>query len=477
MAKLNFTGKWRLKFPSVYTILMLLTVLIAALTWVVPAGQYQMVNNPALAKLVPVAGTYHEVPANPQGWLDILLAPIRGFYDPVTNQARSIDVALFVLIIGGFFGVVNQTKAIESGIFQITQRLKGRELWMIPTLMAMFALGGTIFGMAEETLPFYTLIIPVMIAAGFDAVTGVAVVMIGAGIGTLGSTINPFATIIASNAAQVSFTQGLGLRVAILIAGWLLCVAYVMRYARKVSRNPELSLVARHRKENEQHFLHRSHEVCDSELNLKQKLVLLLLCLTFAIMIWGVSADGWWMAEISALFLGSTIVVGLIGGLDEQGLTSSFITGAKELLGVAFIITLARGLVVTMDNGNITHTLLFYAERFVTDLSPVFFINAIYWVEVLLSFLIPSSSGLAVLSMPVLAPLADFNGVARELVVTAYQSASGLPNLATPTSAIVMGGISLGRISYLTWLKFIGPLLAMLMLLIMVLLSLGTVTG
>jgi uncharacterized ion transporter superfamily protein YfcC len=464
---------FKVKLPSVYTILFLLIILVAALTWVVPAGQYEMANNELLGKLVPVSGSYHQVESSPQGFKDILLAPIKGFYDPVTNQARAIDVALFVLIIGGFFGVVNKTKAIESGIFQITEKLKGREIWLIPTLMGFFALGGTIFGMAEETLPFYTLVIPVMIAAGYDSITGVAVVMIGAGVGALGSTINPFATIIASNAAQVSFTDGLGLRIIILIFAWLLSVAYVMKYAKKVKRNPELSLVASHKLTNEEYFLHNSTNATDQSLSVQQKLVLAVLLLVFVVMVIGVSYNDWWMAEISALFIAATLLVGVVAKINEQILTASFIDGAKELLGVAFIITLARGLVVVMDEGNITHTFLFYAENFLSDLSPIVFINAIYWVESLLSLLIPSSSGLAVLSMPVLAPLADFSNVPREFVVTAYQAASGLPNLVTPTSAIVMGGLALGRVSYSTWLKFIGPLLFMIVSLVMIILSFG----
>lgn len=467
--------KLKIKLPSVYTILFLLIVLVAALTWIVPAGQYQMANNELLGKLVPVSGSYHQVKSSPQGFKDILLAPIKGFYDPVSNQARAIDVALFVLIIGGFFGVINKTKAIESGIFQITEKLKGREIWMIPTLMVFFALGGTIFGMAEETLPFYTLVIPVMIAAGYDSITGVAVVMIGAGVGALGSTVNPFATIIASNAAQVSFTEGLGLRIVILILAWLLCVVYVMKYAQKVKNNPDSSLVSSDKSANEEYFLHHSSTAIGQPLSIQQKLVLMVLLLVFITMVIGVSYSDWWMAEISALFFAATLIVGVIAKMNEQTLTNSFIEGAKELLGVAFIITLARGLVVVMDEGNITHTFLFYAESFLSDLSPIVFINAIYWVESFLSLLIPSSSGLAVLSMPVLAPLADFSNVPRELVVTAYQAASGLPNLVTPTSAIVMGGLALGRVSYSTWLKFIAPLLAMIILLVMILLSFGVV--
>ncbi|PKI17867.1 YfcC family protein [Colwellia sp. 12G3] len=467
--------KLKITLPSVYTILFLLIILVAALTWIIPAGQYKMVNNELLGKLVPVSGSYHQVESSPQSFTDILLAPIKGFYDPVTNQARAIDVALFVLIIGGFFGVVNKTKAIESGIFQITKKLKGREIWMIPTLMGFFALGGTIFGMAEETLPFYTLVIPVMIAAGYDSITGVAVVMIGAGVGALGSTVNPFATIIASNAAQVSFTDGLALRIVILILAWLLCVVYVMRYAKKIKENPELSLVANHKLANEKYFLHHSISTTDKSLSIQQKLVLTVLLLVFVVMVIGVSYSNWWMAEISALFIAATLVVAVVAKINEQTLTVSFIDGAKELLGVAFIITLARGLVVVMDEGNITHTFLFYAENLLSDLSPIVFINAIYGVESFLSLLIPSSSGLAVLSMPVLAPLADFSNVPRELVVTAYQAASGLPNLVTPTSAIVMGGLALGRVSYSTWLKFIAPLLAMIILLVMIMLSVGVV--
>tara|TARA_R110000744_G_scaffold98144_5_gene189640 strand:+ start:8533 stop:9843 length:1311 start_codon:yes stop_codon:yes gene_type:complete len=434
-----------------------------------------MANNELLGKLVPVSGSYHQVESSPQGIKAILLAPIKGFYDPDTNQARAIDVALFVLIIGGFFGVVNQTKSIDCAISQITVKLQGREIWIIPTLMGLFALGGTLIGMAEETLPFYTLVIPVMIAAGYDSLTGVAVVMIGAGIGALGSTINPFATIIASNAADVSFTDGLVLRIVILILAWLLCVVYVMKYAKKVKNNPELSLVAKQTSADKKYFLHNSTASQDTALSRQQKLILTTLLLTFVAMVIGVSYYHWWMAEISALFIAATLVVGVVARLKEQLLTSSFVEGAKELLGVAFIITLARGLVVVMDEGNITHTFLYYAESFLSDLSPIIFINTIYWVESFLSLLIPSSSGLAVLTMPVLAPLADFSNVPRELVVTAYQAASGLPNLVTPTSAIVMGGLAIGRVSYSTWLKFILPLLAMIVLLVMAMLSVGVI--
>ncbi|ELV7518532.1 YfcC family protein [Photobacterium damselae] len=464
----------KLKFPSAYTILMLLTVLMAALTWLIPAGQYQMVNNETLGKMVPLVGSYETVASNPQGIIDILMAPIQGFYDPGEYMARAVDVALFVLVIGGYLAVVTRTGAIDAGIAGTMAKLNGREKWMIPILMGLFALGGTVYGMAEETIPFYALLIPVMIAAGYDSIVGVAIIMVGAGIGCLGSTINPFATVIASNAAEINFMDGIGLRLAILILGWIMCTIYVMRYAEKVKNDPSQSIVASQKDENERLFLHGKEQETP-ELNTTRKIVLMVFGLTFAVMMWGVSVQGWWMAELSALFIGSSILVGFIGRLSETELTDSFVDGARDLLGVALIIAIARGLVVVMDDGNITHTILNYAEGLLAGLPQIAFINAIYWVEAVLCLVVPSSSGLAVLSMPVLAPLADFAGVSRELVVTAFQSASGLPNLVTPTSGVVMGGLAIGRVAYSSWLRFIGPLLGMLTLMVMVLLSLGVV--
>ncbi|CAK3462053.1 putative ion transporter superfamily protein YfcC [Vibrio crassostreae] len=464
----------KFKFPSAYTILMILTVLMAILTWVIPAGQYQMETNETLGRMVPMVGTYQTADSNPQGIVDILMAPIQGFYDPGSYVARAVDVALFVLVIGGFLAVVTQTGAIDAGIAGTMKRLSGREKWMIPILMGLFALGGTVYGMAEETIPFYALLIPVMIAAGYDSIVGVAIIMVGAGIGCLGSTINPFATVIASNAAEINFMEGFALRAVILVLGWIVCVIYVMRYAEKVKNNPELSIVAHQKESNLEYFLHSKKQETP-ELNNTRKAVLAIFGLTFAVMMWGVSAAGWWMAELSALFLGSSILVGFVGRMSEVEITDSFVNGARDLLGVALIIAIARGLVVVMDNGNITHTILHYAEGLLGGLNEIAFINAIYWVEAVMCLVVPSSSGLAVLSMPVLAPLADFAGVGRELVVTAYQSASGLPNLVTPTSGVVMGGLAIGRVAYSSWLKFIGPLLGVLCTMVMILLSIGVV--
>lgn len=461
-----------LKFPSAYTILFLLIAFVALLTWIVPAGQYERTMNAELGKEVPIAGTYAPTEGNPQGVIDVLLAPIDGFYDHTNYEAAAIDVSLFILIIGGFLGLVTKTGAIDAGIERVTSRLQGREELMIPILMALFAAGGTIYGMAEESLPFYTLLVPVMMAARFDPVVAAATVLLGAGIGTLGSTINPFATVIAANAAGIPFTDGIFLRLAILLVGWIICVMYVMRYAKMVRADQSKSIVYDKYEENQAHFLgNRSGE--SLVFTTTRKIILAIFALSFAVMIYGVSVAGWWMAEISAMFLGSTILIGLVARMSEEEFTTSFIDGARDLLGVALIIGIARGIVVVMDRGMITDTILNSAEHIVTGLSSVMFINVMYWLEILLSFLVPSSSGLAVLTMPIMAPLADFAGVSRDLVVTAYQSASGIVNLVTPTSAVVMGGLAIARVPYVRWIKWVAPLLGILCVLIMIMLSIG----
>ncbi len=463
------------KFPSAYTILFLIIIFVAILTWIVPAGKYDTRMDEAIGKEVPIAGTYHHVEPNPQGFEDVVLAPIAGFYNPDSYEANGIDVALFVLIIGGFLMVVTKTGAIDAGIAKAMEALKGKEKWMIPLLMAFFSLGGTIYGMAEESLAFYPLLIPVMIAAGYDALTAVAVILLGAGIGTLGSTVNPFATVIASDAAGVPFTDGIILRLIFYIVGLLICIVFVMRYAEKVKKDPKASLVADMYESNREHFLTSTDASDVPELTGRRKLILLLFLVAFGIMIWGVAAEGWWMARMSALFLVMSIVVAFVGRLSESEFTDTFVDGARDLLGVALIIGIARGIVVVMNGGMITDTVLFWSEQAVSGLSSIVFINVMYWIQILLSFFVPSSSGLAVLTMPIMAPLADFSDVGRDLVVTAYQSASGMVNLMTPTSGVVMGALAMGRVPYEKWLKYVWPLLLVLTIGLMVGLSIGAV--
>jgi uncharacterized ion transporter superfamily protein YfcC len=482
--------KKRFALPSAYTILFALIVVAAAATWLVPAGSYDLTEDGE-----PIPGTYHEVESNPQRIIvDSVTAPINGLYgiEDETGNINyynsgtlfgAIDVALFIIVIGGFLGVTMKTGAIQAGIGRLVTRLRGRERWMIPILMTVFAIGGTTYGMAEESLAFYALVITVMIAAGYDALTGAAIVLIGCGIGTLGSTINPFATGIASGFADVAISEGIIGRLVILIVGLGIGIFFVMRYADRVRQDPTRSLVYDMKAENEAHF--RADEQAGGEIVLTSthKTILVVFGLAFAVMMYavipwadlgvGLPTLYWWFPEMTASFLIFSVIIGLIAHMKESELTSTFVVGAGELLGVALIIGIARGITVIMNNGQITDTVLHWAEVALGDVGQAAFSIVMYVLFLPLSFLIPSSSGLATVAMPIMAPLASFVEVPAQFVVTAFQSASGLMNLFIPTSAVVMGGLAIARVPYGRYLKWVWPLLLMLAAVTIVVLGAG----
>jgi len=467
-----------------------LIVLVAIATWIIPAGVYNL--NATSGE--PIPGTYHEVASHPAHILrDSLTAPINGLYgiENATGNINyynsgslfgAIDIALFILVIGGFLGVTMKTGAIETGIGNLVQRLQGRERLMIPVLMCVFALGGTSYGMAEESLAFYALVITVMIAAGYDALTGAAIVLLGCGIGVLGSTVNPFATGIASGIAGVPISEGIVGRLVILIVGLAIGIFFVLRYASRVKRDPSKSLVYSMKADNEARFQADS-AAGTVAMSGKQKAILTLFGLAFVVMIYGVipwSDLGipfptwwWWFPEMTASFLLFAVIIGLIGRLSEGELTTSFVDGARDLLGVALIIGIARGITVIMNNAQITDTVLHWIEKALGGTGEVWFVILMFLLFLPLSFVIPSSSGLATLSMPIVAPLAGFLGVSTALVVTAYQGASGVMNLVVPTSAVVMGGLAIARVPYGTYLRWVWPLLIVLSGLVVVVLAIS----
>jgi uncharacterized ion transporter superfamily protein YfcC len=462
-------------FPTAYAILFALIALFAALSWIVPAGQYDRAHDVALDRDVAVRGSYHAVAANPQTPLDVIMAPVRGFYDPQTEKTRAVDVVLFVLFLGGFMGVVGATKAIDVGIVAVTRAMAGRELWMIPVLMGLFAVCGSTFGMEEEALPLLAVLVPVMMRAGFDSLTATAVVGLGTGAGRFGAMLNPFSVGIASNAAGTAYTEGIALRAVLLVAGWAICAAWVMRYAMRVKKDPSRSLVADLRAEIETAF-HTGAPVAGA-LTPRQGVVLAIFVLTFTAMIVGVTLLGWWMGEMTALFLGASIVAAIAAGMGEGRLVEHFVDGARGLLGVALIIGLARGVLVVMDEGRITDTILHGGETMLAGLSPIAFINGVLLVEALMAVLVPSSSGEAVLTMPVLAPLADFAGVDRHFVVTAYLAGMNAITFVAPTQAAMMGMLAIGRIPLDRWFRFAAPLTVMLMAVAGLALSIGVALG
>ena len=459
----------KFRMPTAYTILFLLLILVAAATWVIPAGAYQRAGE----EEAPVAGTYQTVEQQPQGPGDVILASFQGFYD-------AADVALFILMVGGFLGVVMRTGAIDAGVGNVIRLLGGKEILLIPVLMILFSLGGTSFGMWEETMAFYPLLIPVFVSAGYDPLVGIAVVLLGSGAGVLASTVNPFATGIASGFAGVSLGDGLMVRLVMLVLFDAIAIWYVMAYAAKVRSHPERSLTA-----GSSHKFVRPAGGDVPILTFRRKAVLALFAAVFLVMTYAVipfdeigvplPTLGWWFSELSGLFLAGGVIIGLVYGLGEAETVDAFVSGAADLIGVGFIIGISRGITVLMDGGQITDTVLYWGERALEGAGSVAFILLVYLIYIPLSILIPSSSGLATLSVPILAPLGEFAGIGGSLIVTAFQSASGLVNIITPTAAVVMGGLALGEVPYDRWVRFVWKLILIFFLLTLAFLAVSAI--
>ncbi len=485
--------KRRIRFPSAFTVLALVTVAVWALTFVIPAGRYETKDG------APVPGTYHRVEL-PTGFgdrlKDLFLSPVNGLYG-VTDSGSGLTapggegaffgaagVFLFVLAVGAFITVTLRTGALTSGVARLAERLTRHRTLLLVVLTALFSLGGTTYGMAEETLGFYGLMIPLVLKLGYDRMVGAAVIMVGAGVGTLASTVNPFATGVASDSAGIGTGDGIVLRLLMWAVLTALAAGYVVRYANRVLKDPERSLVA---PLPEDAGL-RTEGSAAEPLTGRQRAVLTLFAATFLFMIFAVIpwADlhlgflptlGWYFPELAALFIVASVVVGLVGGLGEKGTTGAVAAGAGDFIGAAMIIMLARGVTVIMNNASVTDTILNALHSAVSGTSSGFFTVLMFLVNLPLAFFVPSSSGHAALAMPILAPLADFAGVGRAMVVTAYQSASGWINLITPTSAVVMGGLALAKVRYDRYLRFVAPLMGVLLAAVTGFMLLGAVLG
>lgn len=487
--------------PTSFTILFIIIVFMSILTWFVPAGSYEVDEAGNI-----IAGTFSYAEQQPQGIWDIFMAPVKGMLG-TEGTPGAIEVSLFILVVGGFLGVVNKTGALDTGIAQVVNANRGREKFLIPILMFIFALGGTTYGMAEETIAFYPLIIPVMIAVGFDTLVAVAIILLGAGVGVLGSTVNPFATGVASQAIGISPGEGIGLRLAFFAITYVIATLYVYRYAVKVQKNPEKSLVYKDYEKNKEKFKLKE---TDEKLTSRQKIVLILFALAFIIMVLGlvpwtmlnedwtlfetlnetlmglpligtilgqqmIPLGDWYFMEITMLFFMMAVIIGLVYRLPEKEIVSGFVDGAKDLLSVALIVAVARGIQVIMNEGMITATILNFGERTLSGLSPILFSILTYVFYIPMSFLIPSTSGLAAATMGIMGPLGNFVGVAQHIVVTAFQSASGIVNLVNPTFGVVMGALAIAGVELSTWWKFTAKLLAMLFIVSCILMALGAV--
>ena len=500
----------KFKFPTAFTVLAIVLLVVWLASFLIPSGAYEI--NPDTGG--PEPGTYSELPscedareggrcvdkslvaqfntlwdATPNGLYGIENADARVGPDEEGFLYGSAQIFLFVLAVGAFITVTMRTEAIQTGIGRLALRFRATGWALIVVLMLIFALGGTSYGMWEETLGFFALLVPLALALGYDRMVAAAMIFFGAGTGVLASTVNPFATGVASDAAGIGVGDGIALRVVMWIVLVSVAIGYVLRYAHRIKADPSRSVVGISPQDAGES---RSLVTDVPPLTGRQKLVLALFFLAFAIMIYGfipwddvmqnVFGTTWplptfttfYFTEASMLFIVMAVVIGLIARLGEEQTVNAIVSGAGDFLSAALIIVVARGITVVMKNTAITDTILSWTEEAVTGTSAGAFGVLALIVNLPIAFLVPSSSGHAALVMPILAPLADFADVPRSIAVTAYQSASGLVNYITPTAAVVMGGLTLAKVRYDHYLRFALPFVGLIFVLTCLLLALGT---
>lgn len=503
-------NKKKFSFPTAYTVILIVMLVVMGLTYIIPSGKYAKLSydansskfivdlpdgesnqynatqetlnklgvnvnlkqftSGAISKPVAIPNTYEKLGKENTtifgAITTFLKAPIQGLYD-------SIDIIAFVLVIGGLVGVINSTGAFTAGINALSKTLRGKEKWMIVIITSLVALGGTTFGLAEETIAFYPIVVPIFIAAGYDAIVAIATIFLGSCIGTMAATVNPFSTIIASNIAGVSFTQGMPLRILALVIALVVTLIYIIRYGEKVKKDPTRSLIYSQKGEIEKRFSSTEDGKDGVEFTLRKKLMLLIFGLSFVVMIYGVKELGWWFMEMTALFFAVAFIMVPLSKQKESEFVSNFVQGAADLLGVALTIALARGVTIIMDGGLISDTILYSLSSVVSSMSGIAFSGVMYIVYIILGFFINSSSGLAVLSMPIMAPLADVVGVNRDIIVTAYMFGQGLIGIITPTG-LILASLAMINVTYDKWLKFVMPLVGIIMVLSIALLCIGS---
>ena len=486
--------KKKLTFPTAFTVLFIVLILAASLTYLVNAGAYAKLvydldnqvfietfpdgttrelegtqktldelgvssdiakfQEGSINKPIAVPGTYEKVKANPQGIRELLLAPIQGVYD-------SIGIILFVFIIGGVIGIINESGAINAGIAALSRVTKGHEYMLIVFVTFLVALGGTTFGLAEETIAFYPILMPVYLAAGYDAIVCIAAIYMGSSIGSMFSTTNPFSVVIGSNAAGINFTQGVSFRLIGLAVGFIITTLYIVRYANRISKNPEKSLVYDLSDEMNAHFKKESKEV---EFTPRRIMILIIFILSFVVMIYGVANLGWWFEEMTALFLVSGVIIGIFAGMGEKIFVNTFIAGAADLMGVGLVIGIARSINIILENGLVSDTILYGLSTMVSGMNRNFFVILMMFVFMILGFFIASSSGLATLAIPIMAPLADAVNVPRDVIITACIFGQGLMSFITPTG-LILASLEMVHVTYNKWLRFVLPLLALITIL------------
>ena len=455
MAAESSKGIKQFKVPHVYAIIFALMVIFAVLTWIVPSGSYQ--RQEVNGREVTVAGTYEQSEKTyideetgdevdlRQGVFDVLQAPTRGIQE-------AIEVVAFILIVGGSFQVITKTGAITSGMGRVVRRFKNKDILIIPIAMVLFALGGTSFGMAEETLPFFAIFMPIMMAMGFDSMTAFMVVFVGARTGYIASTINPFNVLIAQGILGIQGNPQLWLRMIAWVVLTAVAITWVVLYARRVKKNPESSITFEDDIAKKVEFA-ADESALDAEFTGRQKGVLAVFIAGMCLIIWGLVTQGGYMNEISAVFLAMGLLAGVIAGFSQDVIAQEFVAGIADFAFSAIVVGLARGILVIASDGMIIDTILNALATGLGGIPAVLFTTLLYAVENLLAILVPSSSGLAALTAPIFGPLTELMGLNPEAAVWALSMGSATMSLICPTSAILVAGLGVCKIKLGQWWK------------------------
>ncbi|MGK7396398.1 MAG: YfcC family protein [Candidatus Cyclobacteriaceae bacterium M3_2C_046] len=454
------------KLPDTLIIVLSILLIFTALTWIIPAGSFdrELVNGRELV----VPGSYQPASSNPQGFFDFLKAPVQGFIS-------AAQIIAFVLIVGGAFSILNRSGAIDAGlrkIIDISLKYPRYKKLMVALLVVLFSLAGATFGMSEEVLVFILITLPLAFSLGYDSITGVAIPFVGAGAGFAGAFTNPFTIGIAQGIAELPPFSGWEYRLVVWLIFTMAAVGFILQYVIRLEESPEISPVYQIDQKRDRKERQISSQ---TDFSISKKVVLIIFALSLVLLVYGVNNWDWYINEIAALFLGLGIVAALITKMSTATASEAFIEGAKDMIYAAMVIALSKGILIIASEGQIIDTVLFHLSNLVEGFHRGVAVELMFFVQAFLNFFLPSGSGQAALTMPVMAPLSDLLEISRQTAVLAFQFGDGISNLVIPTSGVTMGVLGISKIPYQKWLTWIWPLMLILVALAMVLLLLPVV--
>ncbi len=454
----------RMKVPHTYVIIFFMVVLCALLTYIVPAGEYERVVNEATGRTVILEGSFSLVEKSPTTLMEFL----QSFY---SGMKEASGIIFFIFIVAGSFGIINKTGFIEAGLNKAVSQNKKSPTLLIILITVIFSIAGGTFGIAEEAILFIPIAISLFMRLGLDSMIGLVVVSVGSRVGFTTGLLNPFTVGVAQGIAEIPLFSGLGYRIIFYLIILAATLIYVLRYAKKVKEAPESSLVYDIDTQREI----EDQDMIQEEFQTKHMIIGAIIVIGLGIMIFGVMKHGWYLGEIAAVFTGIGLLSGIAGRLNSDTIASSFINGAKDLVFGALVVGVARAILVVLEDGMIIDSIIFYAASSLQTLPAVVAANGMYIFQLLLNILIPSGSGQAAATMPLMAPLADMLGITRQTAVLAFHYGDGFTNLISPTNGTLMASLAIAKIPYEKWAKWMLPLLVVWIIVGMVSVTIATI--